>query len=195
TRIYFQPDADLSGTLSDAVTFRAWDGSAGINGGTIDITAVGTGGGTPFSTTTDIAAIYVTPVNDAPVLSGSVNPDGWSEFSDPLSSGGPSLPLLSGVSLSDDAYPLANGGAMTICVGFDSYQSGDLISLPAADGSLVYDADSGEISLHGTTVATLTGGAGSALTITLKPGATISQAETILRMLRYTHEGDDPTAK
>src|SRR5690606_20723710 len=58
TRIYFQPNADFSGTLSDAVTFRAWDGSAGINGEMADITAAGTGGGTPFSTATDTAAIY-----------------------------------------------------------------------------------------------------------------------------------------
>ncbi|MBT7082323.1 MAG: hypothetical protein HN929_12835, partial [Chloroflexi bacterium] len=34
TRIYLQPDANFNGTLSDAISFKAWDQSAGSNGQT-----------------------------------------------------------------------------------------------------------------------------------------------------------------
>ena len=33
-RIYFQANADYNGTMSDAITFHAWDQTSGINGGT-----------------------------------------------------------------------------------------------------------------------------------------------------------------
>ena len=32
-RLYFQPSADFNGTISDAITFRAWDQTSGTNGG------------------------------------------------------------------------------------------------------------------------------------------------------------------
>ena len=34
TRIYFQPNANYNGTLANAITFRAWDQTSGVNGGT-----------------------------------------------------------------------------------------------------------------------------------------------------------------
>ena len=67
TRIAFQPNADYNGTLSAAITFRAWDGTSGNNGGNADTTV--NGGITAFSTATDTASLTVTAVNDAPVLS------------------------------------------------------------------------------------------------------------------------------
>ncbi len=33
TRLYFQPNANYNGTLANAITFRAWDQTAGTNGG------------------------------------------------------------------------------------------------------------------------------------------------------------------
>ncbi|MEQ9407984.1 MAG: cadherin domain-containing protein [Fuerstiella sp.] len=39
TRLYFQPNADYFGTLSNAITFRAWDQTSGSNGGTADTTS------------------------------------------------------------------------------------------------------------------------------------------------------------
>ncbi len=65
TRIRFEPDPDYNGTLSPAITFRAWDQTQGINGGTAD---TGTGGDTSaFSTATDTAELTVTPDNDPPI--------------------------------------------------------------------------------------------------------------------------------
>ncbi|GAB1543661.1 hypothetical protein NUACC21_63370 [Scytonema sp. NUACC21] len=66
TRIYFQPNANFNGIINNALTFRAWDQSSGINGGNGDTTL--NGGATAFSSTTDTAAITVGTVNNAPTL-------------------------------------------------------------------------------------------------------------------------------
>ncbi|MEG3972798.1 DUF4347 domain-containing protein, partial [Microcoleus sp. T2B6] len=57
TRIYFQPSANYSGTISNGITFRAWDPTSGINGGIADTST--NGGVTAFSILTDTAAITV----------------------------------------------------------------------------------------------------------------------------------------
>ncbi|MGB8437385.1 MAG: DUF4347 domain-containing protein, partial [Burkholderiales bacterium] len=65
TRIYFRPNANFNGTISDAITFRAWDQTSGANGGTANTST--NGGTTAFSMATDTASIVVVSVNDAPV--------------------------------------------------------------------------------------------------------------------------------
>jgi hypothetical protein len=64
TLIRFVPNANFNGTIDPAITFRAWDQTAGTNGGTADVSA--NGGTTAFSNGTESASIIVTPVNDAP---------------------------------------------------------------------------------------------------------------------------------
>ncbi len=70
TRIYFEPtqSTEFSGTISNAITFRAWDQTSGTNGGTGNATV--NGGTTSFSSATDTAAITVNNVNDAPRILG-----------------------------------------------------------------------------------------------------------------------------
>ncbi|MFO1318467.1 MAG: Ig-like domain-containing protein [Burkholderiales bacterium] len=64
-RLYFVPAPDFNGTVSDALTFRAWDRTSGTNGGTASTT---TNGGTrAFSTATDQLALTVAAVQDPPV--------------------------------------------------------------------------------------------------------------------------------
>jgi VCBS repeat-containing protein len=68
-RIYFQPTApNFNGTLTEAITFRAWDRSVGQEGTYVDLTS--NGGGTPFSAEADTASITITPADD---LSDAVN--------------------------------------------------------------------------------------------------------------------------
>ncbi|MBD2041903.1 cadherin-like domain-containing protein [Microcoleus sp. FACHB-672] len=67
TRIRFIPNANFNGG-SGNITFRAWDGTTGTNGTTANITTLGTGGLTSFSTATETASITVNAVNDLPVL-------------------------------------------------------------------------------------------------------------------------------
>lgn len=63
TRLRFLPDAEWSGTA--AVSYRAWDQTAGTAG---TLAGASSGGGTSaFSTQTETASIAVNPVNDPPV--------------------------------------------------------------------------------------------------------------------------------
>jgi len=64
TRVYFQPSANFNGTVSSAITFRAWDQTTGTAGSKVN--TVSNGGTTAFSASTDTASIVVSPVNDAP---------------------------------------------------------------------------------------------------------------------------------
>jgi ELWxxDGT repeat protein len=57
TRLYFKPTAGFTGSIASAVTFRAWDRTTGINGGTADVTLAG--GATAFSKYGDTASISV----------------------------------------------------------------------------------------------------------------------------------------
>ena len=69
TKFYFQPNANFNGTISDAITFRAWDRTSGTAGNKVDVSV--NGGSTAFSSTFDTASFVVNAVNDAPVASGS----------------------------------------------------------------------------------------------------------------------------
>jgi hypothetical protein len=66
TRIYFQPNANYNGTLTTAITFRAWDRTSGSNGSLVDTTT--NGGTTAYSTANDTASLTINAVNDAPVV-------------------------------------------------------------------------------------------------------------------------------
>jgi hypothetical protein len=66
TRLYFQPGADFNGTVTSGLTFRAWDQSNSLANGTTGVNTSPNGGSTPYSTATDVAAITITEVNDAP---------------------------------------------------------------------------------------------------------------------------------
>ncbi|NER38424.1 MAG: ExeM/NucH family extracellular endonuclease [Oscillatoria sp. SIO1A7] len=67
SQIRFLPAADFSGTVADGISFRAWDGTSGSNGATIDASI--NGGATAFSTATETASITVNAINDAPSFS------------------------------------------------------------------------------------------------------------------------------
>ncbi|WP_247871514.1 autotransporter-associated beta strand repeat-containing protein, partial [Azospirillum sp. TSH7] len=58
TRLFFKANSGYAGTVSDAVTFRAWDQTSGTAGSTADTST--NGGATAFSTVTDAANITVT---------------------------------------------------------------------------------------------------------------------------------------
>lgn len=82
----------MNGTISDAVTFRAWDQTTGTAGNTVD---PGAGGGsTAFSTASDTAAVSVSAVNDAPTIGGAVNTTAL------LDTAGPQT-IFSGVTIGD----------------------------------------------------------------------------------------------
>ena len=63
-RIYCQPDLGVSGSISDAITFRAWDQTSGTDGNLTSVTV--NGATTAFSTSSDTASINITEVSTAP---------------------------------------------------------------------------------------------------------------------------------
>ncbi|CAD5975712.1 Serine-rich adhesin for platelets [Planktothrix tepida] len=63
-KVRFQPNADYNGTITTALTFRAWDQSTGTAGTTADTRI--NGRTTAFSTNTATASIVVTAFNNAP---------------------------------------------------------------------------------------------------------------------------------
>jgi VCBS repeat-containing protein len=66
TRVYFQPTANFNGTVSNALSFRAWDQTSGTAGQTVNTTV--NGGTTAFSATSDTVSLTVNAVNDVPTL-------------------------------------------------------------------------------------------------------------------------------
>ncbi len=74
TRIRFVPNSGYTGTLTNAITFAAWDQIIGTNGGTEDVTAGNTTYGTSstFSSATETADITVNPF---PTITGITSPE------------------------------------------------------------------------------------------------------------------------
>ncbi|MGJ3704451.1 beta strand repeat-containing protein [Variovorax sp. AFSI2.2] len=70
TRVYFQANSNFSGTVSDGITFRAWDQTSGTAGTTVS--TVTNGGSSAFSSATDTASITVNVVNVNPVTASDV---------------------------------------------------------------------------------------------------------------------------
>jgi hypothetical protein len=68
TRLYFQATSGPGGTIANAMTFRAWDRSSGVNGEVANVTT--NGGATSFSTATDTISITVNVPNATPTNLG-----------------------------------------------------------------------------------------------------------------------------
>src|SRR5262249_32107481 len=98
-RIYFRPNTNLSGVISNALTFRAWDQTSGTNGARVSTAS--NGGTSAFSSATENATISV--VNNAPVLDANKAPALNSVSEDAPAPAGPVGTLVS--SLVDFAIP------------------------------------------------------------------------------------------
>jgi hypothetical protein len=76
-RVYFQPGANVSGMLANALTFRAWDRTNGSDDGLADTST--NGGASAFSSATDGASIVINPVNDAPTATNLSAAESYTE--------------------------------------------------------------------------------------------------------------------
>ncbi|CAD5967981.1 DUF4347 domain-containing protein [Planktothrix agardhii] len=156
TRIYFQPNTNYFGTLTNAITFQAWDQVAGTNGSTAN-TNIKIG----ISTATDTAAIIVTPVNDIPSFTATdptaVNEDSgaqtvanWATFS-----AGPT-----NESAQTATYTVSNISTPSLFATVPTIDaSGNLTYTPAADanGTSTFDVavqDNGRIANGGVDTST-----------------------------------------
>jgi len=154
TRLYFQPSADYNGTLTNGLTFRAWDSFSGVNGSTADTT--NNGGITAFSTATDTVAITVTPVNDIPSFTAtnptSVNEDSGAQT---VTSWATFNPGAADESAQTATYTVSNIGTPSLFATLPAIDaSGNLTYTPAPDanGTSTFDVvvkDSGGIVDNG----------------------------------------------
>ncbi|MEG4361890.1 choice-of-anchor D domain-containing protein, partial [Microcoleus sp. C2C3] len=169
TRLYFQPTANYNGTLTDAITFRAWDSLSGVNGSTADTT--NNGGITAFSTATDTVAITVTPVNDIPSFTAtnptSVNEDSGAQT---VTSWATFNPGAADESAQTATYTVSNIGTPSLFATLPAIDaSGNLTYTPApeANGTSTFDVvvkDSGGILDNGVDTSAVTN-----FTITVNP--------------------------
>ena len=106
TRLYFLPNPSYNGVVATAITYRAWDLSSGVNGGTAD-TAVN-GGTTAFSIGTDTASL---PINDAPVLDNTGTMTFTSITEDDINNGGQTIASII-ASAGGDRITDVNSGAL-----------------------------------------------------------------------------------
>ena len=135
TRIYFQSNADFNGTITDAITFRAWDRSLGASGSLQDASTHG--GTTAFSSATETADLTITATNDDPTNAGSL-PTDVTVTEDVLSAID-----LSGVDFSD-----ADAGGSDLTVTLSTSTGGELTL--AADANIVFGGTATARTLTGT---------------------------------------------
>lgn len=138
TRLYFHPNPDFDGTVSNAITFRAWDGTSGAAGSKVATTA--NGGSSAFSTGTDTASITVTAVGDAPVVVAG----GSLAYTENQAAAAINATLT----VADIDSATLTGATVSISAGFVSGEDIlDFINQSGITGT--YDASSGVLTLTG----------------------------------------------
>ncbi|MGC9526009.1 MAG: choice-of-anchor I family protein [Limnospira sp.] len=70
-RVRFVASVELTGTISEGISFRAWDGSLGANGGTANVTI--NGGSTAFSGTVLTASVRVISADNNPPIIADID--------------------------------------------------------------------------------------------------------------------------
>lgn len=120
TRIYFQSAADYNGTIANAIMFRAWDRSTGVNGDLADASV--NGGGTAFSSAADAAIITINQVNDAPSLADGTTAALPATLENVASSGTTVAAILASTSGLDVDGGALNGIAVTGVTGNGTWQ-------------------------------------------------------------------------
>ena len=130
-RIYFQPNPGYNGTVTNGLSFRAWDMTQGTDGGTIDANT--SGGSSPFSPLADMLKVVVEPKNDAPVVTVPASVQANEDM--PVS--------LTGVSITD---PDAGLGFVTVTL---TVESGALHAT-TGNGVTITGNGTGTVTLTGT---------------------------------------------
>ncbi|NOS88637.1 MAG: DUF4347 domain-containing protein, partial [Methylococcaceae bacterium] len=182
TRLYFQPNADINGTLTAALTIRAWDQTLFQNGDTrVDIGLTPSLIGNPFSDTqpfskaTDTVALTLFALNDAPSITRLE-------------------PTITAAGLNNENIPILLGPIFNLSdIDLARLEGSNLgqVTLSVAHGGFVIDPNTG-ISISAGTPAIDRGegdwGGGSN---SISFIGTLAQLQTALNTARYV-PGDDP---
>ncbi|MCG8518651.1 MAG: DUF4347 domain-containing protein, partial [Pseudomonadales bacterium] len=192
--VRFVPDANYNGSAT--FTFRAWDTSSGVAGGTAD--ASSGGGSSAFSSATDTASVTVNAVNDAPVFTGLDDTPSYTE-------GAAAVPLDANATISDlelDALNGGNGdysGASLTLVRNGGADASDLLSVVTGGNLTVAGGPNGggSVSAGGNVIATIANTGNGQLQLSFADNGTTpttALVNEVLQAIRYSNGSDDPAA-
>ncbi|MEM9535593.1 MAG: cadherin-like domain-containing protein [Cyanobacteria bacterium P01_E01_bin.45] len=191
--IRFVPSTDFNGTVTDGLTFRAWDISDGSVSGQSGVDASSQGGATAFSLDTETVSITVNPVNDAPEFSSLDNTPTFIED-------GVAIALDSDASIVDVELDALNGG--------NGNYSGTTLSVERSGAANSEDSFSlapmatvtvngSSLEVGGLAIATITNSGGTlSIALTDANGAipTTAVVNEILQAIEYDNSSDTPAA-
>jgi outer membrane biosynthesis protein TonB len=192
TRVYYQSNNGVSGSIASALTFRAWDQTSDTAGNKVDTTT--NGNSTAFSTVTDTVAIsiYAAPIIANLDTDSTTFGSGTAEYIDNAT------PAAVGVTDADSAnfntgYLLISRTSGTADGSFSSDLTDNSLKFGAdgiiAGGETVsVDVGGGYVAV-GTVDATLNGLSGADLKINFNAASSPLAAEFVLKYLKF----DAPT--
>ncbi|WP_439542574.1 beta strand repeat-containing protein [Hyphomicrobium sp.] len=189
-RLYFRPNADFNGTVTGAITFRAYDQTTGTAGTKVNTNS--NGGSTAFSSATDTANIVVSAVNDPPTITG-LNNLNYTENAG-------AVIIDSSVVVADiDSADFA-GGSLTVSFAANGTVADQLAISSQGIGN-------GQISVSGSNVSfnpnggapnavigTFSGGTnGAPLVITFNANATSEAVDELIQRITFANTSENPS--
>ncbi|WP_210210397.1 tandem-95 repeat protein [Rhodopseudomonas thermotolerans] len=188
--VYFQPAAGYDGTVSDGLTIRAWDQTAGTPGSYADVSV--NGGSTAFSSVADTVSLTVYPGNDAPVITGI----GTLAYEENM---GPTVIAPSVTVVDSDSANFA-GGSLTVALTANgaSYDSLMLKEQGTGDGMIHINGSTVSYNPIGAetlvVVGTVSGGDnGAPLVVTFLSTATPEAIAALIESVAFVSASEDPS--
>lgn len=181
TRVYFKPNSNVSGLVSNAVTIKAWDRTSGNNGNTGRNTTIGTA----FSTLTDDVSVSITAVNDPPTLTATGQDPTYVE-------GAVASDLYSGLTVST----VESGQTLTelrLTVTNVSDGASEILNVDGSDVALTDGNSVSPTATNGMTVSVGVTASTATVTITKVAGINEAAAQTLIDGLTYRNSSDNPT--
>ena len=137
TRIRFVPNATFNGTVSSALTFRAWDQTAGVNGGTANTNS--NGGSTTFSTATETASLQITAASNGGSRANSNAAPSFTKGADQvIAEDGGAQSFAGWATNISSGPPSESGQTLQFLVGTDNDNLFSALPTISATGALTY---------------------------------------------------------
>ncbi|MBD9484678.1 retention module-containing protein [Pseudomonas sp. PDM14] len=173
-KLIFTPAANANGYAT--FTFQVQD-----SGGTAN-------GGVDLDPNPNTITFNVTPVNDAPVLSGMGGTLNYTENAS-------AKVIDSSVTLSDIDSANFNGGSLVVAFTANGTVADQLSIINQGTGSGQLNVSGSNLRLGSTTIGTLSGGAnGAALTVSFTSNlATLAVVQTLIQQIAYANTSDNPS--
>ncbi|MFM8933200.1 MAG: beta strand repeat-containing protein, partial [Gemmataceae bacterium] len=199
--IGFLPFGDYNGPAPSFSAALIDSSTSVTSAATLDVSV--RGGTTPYSSSLVTANTSVSPVNDAPVLSGTpTNPTVVETDGTNTTAGTGAATLIGSASLEDLDFAAASLGGGYISVTLNQYVAGDILDIPTGvtNAANAVQLSGTNVQLGDgtswTTIATVDGtsnGQAVALKLNLNSTATEANIGYVLQAIRFRSTSDNPT--